>query len=176
MERSLFYFIILQFYFLPIALFVSLIISWVVKKTIKKINRYLANLISLTPIILLFFISGLFGISAPYYIFLVLALEVFYLEEMLYEIKLIDRAKLIVFFTIVVLLYIFFFPKDSSYTQPNIPIDLINPKEEININNGFSTFCSCFGLDLDGSSFGTNKTYCLGIPHSCRMGKEYLPF
>jgi len=56
MNSDLYYFIFLNFYFLPIIILISLIISWVIKKTIKNISRHLANLISLTPIILLFLI------------------------------------------------------------------------------------------------------------------------
>lgn len=176
MVRDLSYFIILQFYFLPIIVLICLIISWLIKKELKKLNRHLVYLISSSPVILFFFISQLFGIYVPYTLFFILTLEVFVLQEFLYEIKSISRVQLMIFLVIVVLLYIFFFPKRSSYTQPDIPVDLVNPGEPININNSFFTTCSCFGYDLSGSGLGTNRTYCLGIPHSCRVGKAYLLF
>lgn len=161
-------FIILQFYFLPIFILISLVISWAIRKVIKKINRHLVYLISLTPIILLFFISGLYGISAPYFVFLILAFEVFILEEFLYKVRSIRRNKLIMITIIIVLLYVFLFPK---YNSPTLPLKINN---QININTHQTKICGCFGFEF--KELNGPNTYCSGISYSCRPGKKYLPF
>lgn len=169
MGRDLFYFIILQFYLLPIVILISLLISWVVRKTIKKINRHLGYLISIIPIVLLlFFICGLYGISAPYYIFLALALEAFYLEEIFYKIRSIKRSKLIIIIVVTILLYIFLYPK---YNTPIMPSKI---NGQININTYQTKDCECIGFEY--KEYSEPNTFCSGIPYSCRPGEKYLPF